>query len=125
VPEQTPPSIADAAPPTLDHVVVSGENRRVLEQVRITLESCFATAQQYPHSLFCGSPGTGKTLYCNVIARELGVEPITVLGQTLTSIADVHAALLSLSEGGVLVVDEIHNNCQMLCTTHNRAKGNR
>jgi Holliday junction DNA helicase RuvB len=100
--------LADAAPPTLDHVVVSGENQRVLDQVRITLESCYSTGQQYPHSLFCGSPGTGKSLYCSVIAKELGVEPVTVLGQTLSTNGDVHAALLSLDDGGVLVLDEIH-----------------
>src|ERR1017187_10475645 len=101
-------NIADAAPPTLDHVVVSGDNRRILDHVRVTLESCFATGQQYPSSLFCGGAGCGKSLYCNVIAKELGVEPVTVLGQTLADAADVHAALLSLNAGGVLILDEIH-----------------
>lgn len=108
MPREIAPSIADAAPPTLDHVVVSGENRRVLDQVRVTLESCFATGHPYPHSLFCGGPGTGKTLYCTVIAKELGVEPVTVLGQTLATSADVHAALLAVDAGGVLIVDEVH-----------------
>jgi Holliday junction DNA helicase RuvB len=108
MPQQPSTSIADAAPPTLDHVVVSGDNKRVLDQVRITLESCFATGQQYPSSLFCGGAGCGKSLLCSVVAKELGVEPVTVLGQSLGSAADVHAALLGLNEGGVLILDEVH-----------------
>jgi Holliday junction DNA helicase RuvB len=108
MPQQVLNSIADAAPPTLDHVVVSGDNRRVLEQVKVTLESCFATGQQYPSSLFCGGPGCGKSLYCSVIAKELGVEPVTLLGLSMASVADIHAALLGLKAGGVLILDEVH-----------------
>jgi holliday junction DNA helicase RuvB len=102
-------NIADSGPQTLNHVVASGANLKVLESIRIAIDASFASGRPMPHVLLCGGAGTGKTMYGSVIARELGVEPVTVLGQTLRTSADVNGVLVGLTDAQpILLLDEIH-----------------
>jgi Holliday junction DNA helicase RuvB len=108
MPEPTS-NIADSGPPTIQHVVASGENRKVIESIQIALEATFNSQRPMPHVLLCGSAGTGKTLYSTLICKSLGVEPVVVLGQTLRTAADVNAVLVGLTDvQPALVIDEIH-----------------
>lgn len=104
------PDMTSAQPQTINHVVATGDNARVIEQIKLTLESCFATGQPFPHTLLVGGPGTGKSLLSTIIAKEQGVdEPTVVLGQTLTDAAQVNGLLLSMEEDrAILIVDELH-----------------
>jgi len=80
------PEIADAAPNCLNHVIAAGANLRVKETIRIALESCFVTGEAFPHTMLAGCAGTGKSLYADVISKEMGLErSVAVLGQTIQS----------------------------------------
>lgn len=102
-------NVADHAPPTLNHVVASGDNRKVLESIRIALDATFNSQRPMPHVLLEGGAGCGKSLYSGLICRELGVDPVTALGQTLRSASDINGVLVGLSPSQpILVIDEIH-----------------
>lgn len=102
-------NIADSGPTSINHVVASGDNVKVLESIKIALEASFASQRPMPHVLLEGGPGTGKSLFSSLICRELAVEPVTVLGQTLRTAGDMNGVLVGLTEQQpVLVIDEIH-----------------
>jgi Holliday junction DNA helicase RuvB len=108
--------MADAGPPTLNHVVTGAANASVKERICIALEAAFATGEPVAHLLLSGPPGTGKTMWANLIARENGLDkPITVLGQTIGSPQSLNGILLGLDEKAILFIDECHTlsvDCQ-------------
>jgi len=73
-----PTDIQQTAPPTLNHYV--GQSA-VVNQVRVALEAAFADNQRFPHALLTGAPGLGKTLLCQILARETVSELHEVLGR--------------------------------------------
>ena len=105
---QTPTNIADTGPTSINHIVASGDNIKVVESIKIALEASFASQRPMPHVLLEGGPGTGKSLYGSLICRELAVEPVIVLGQTLRTAGDMNGVLVGMTEQQhVLVIDEI------------------
>jgi Holliday junction DNA helicase RuvB len=50
----------------------------------------------------------GKTEIAKIIAKEMGVELVEVLGQSIRSTAELNAALVQ-AEGGCLLIDEAHS----------------
>src|SRR4051812_2778507 len=96
--------ISKAQPPTLDHLI---GNKRAVAQLRVTIDACFADGRPFPHTLFHGGKGTGKTTLCNIIAKEMGVSLVEVLGHNVSWQGDVNQILLDLDEGGMVAVDEI------------------
>ncbi len=60
------------------------------------------------HFLLYGSPGLGKTSCAVILARELGSEAKVFSAPALSQPKDIIGVLLSLSEGDVLFIDEIH-----------------
>lgn len=97
----------NAAPQTIDHFVGA---RQIKDRVRVALEATWNQGNGcvFPHTLALGGPGLGKTEISRIIAKEMGVELVEVLGQSIRSNADLNAALLQ-AEGGCLLVDEAHS----------------
>ncbi len=86
---------------------IVGQDER-LARLRWTLVGRRRRGGAFPHTLFCGPPGTGKTTIARALARHAGVAFLEASGPTLASVADVRALLARLPEGGMLFVDEIH-----------------
>src|SRR5579884_3107285 len=97
----------NAAQQTIDHFVGA---EQIKQRVRVALEATWNKGNGcvFPHTLALGGPGLGKTEISRIIAREMGVELIEVLGQSLRTTAELNAALLD-AEGGVLLIDECHS----------------
>lgn len=81
---------------------------KVLEQVKIMVESAKQRSANCDHMLFYGFPGLGKTSISRIISSELGVNLHTTSGQAITKPGDVAAILSNLEENDVLFIDEIH-----------------
>jgi Holliday junction DNA helicase RuvB len=108
VPEELQQQIMDvnaAAPAALDKVV---GQRGVVEQVKVGLEAAWMDRRRFDHALLVGPPGTGKSLIASVIAKELGGGLHEVLGQTITTPADLNALLLGAADKDVVFIDEVH-----------------
>lgn len=60
------------------------------------------------HVLFYGPPGLGKTTLAQIIATEMGGSLRSASAPSIQRAGDIAAALVSLREGDVLFVDEIH-----------------
>ncbi len=84
-----------------------GQNK-VLEQVKIMVDSAKHRDAHCDHLLFYGFPGLGKTSISRIISTELGVNLHTTSGQALTKPGDVAAILSNMTEKDVLFIDEIH-----------------
>jgi Holliday junction DNA helicase RuvB len=82
--------------------------KKVLEQVKIMVESAKHRKAHCDHLLFYGFPGLGKTSISRIISSELGVNLHTTSGQAITKPGDIAAILSNLQDNDVLFIDEIH-----------------
>jgi holliday junction DNA helicase RuvB len=82
--------------------------RRVKEQLEISLEAARSRAEALDHVLLVGPPGLGKTSLAYIIRQELGVGIRCVAGPALERKGDMAAILTALEQHDVLFVDEIH-----------------
>ena len=106
--EETEPLIS-----SLSQVV--GQKRSVMV-LRTALDAYFndrfktGTEGAFPHVLMCGPGGTGKTLLCELLSRELCCEDKThiELAQNIVSVGQMQGLLMMLNSGGILFLDEIH-----------------
>lgn len=116
---QTPHAdLQQAAPPTLNHYV---GQRAVASQVRVALEAAFADNERFPHALLTGAPGLGKTLLCQIIAREVAADLHEVLGQSLAQPSDLFGLLLQATDRDIVFVDEADELPAQIQTTLYRA----
>lgn len=97
----------NAAPQTIDHFVGA---QQIKDRVRVALEATWNVGNGcvFPHTLALGGPGLGKTEISRIIAKEMGVELVETLGQSIRSTGELNAALLQ-AEGGCLLIDEAHS----------------
>lgn len=96
---------ASLRPATFDHFV---GQKKVVENLRITIEAAKQRNEAMDHVLLYGPPGLGKTTLAYIIARELGVDVKTTSGPVLDKAADLAGLLTNLNERDVLFIDEIH-----------------
>jgi Holliday junction DNA helicase RuvB len=97
--------ISDVSPTSLSHLI---GQRSVIEQVKVALDAAQQDGKKFDHALLTGSCGLGKTQTAKVIAAEMAADFHEVLGQAITSPADLNAVLLSATEKSVIFVDEAH-----------------
>ena len=76
--------------------------------VKVALDSSSCGGAQFPHTLFCGPAGLGKTELANIVAREKGLELHAALGQNLRTGGQVAGFLLAANERDIFFIDEIH-----------------
>jgi Holliday junction DNA helicase RuvB len=97
--------INDAVPSSLSHLV---GQKAVIEQVKTALDAAFEDGIRFDHSLLVGPPGLGKSQLAGVIAQELAADFHEVLGQAVTSVADLNALLLAARDKDIIHIDECH-----------------
>jgi holliday junction DNA helicase RuvB len=100
-------SSMNAAPQTIEHFVGA---QHIKDRVRVALEATWNQSNGcvFPHTLALGAGGLGKTEISRIISKEMGVELVETLGQSIRSTAELNAALLQ-AEGGTLLIDEAHS----------------
>src|SRR5215471_5197748 len=82
--------------------------KSVVERLGIVLNSCKKRKEPFPHILFDGPPGLGKTTFATVLPNELGTSIQTTSGPALSKPADLLPFLTNAEEGSFLFIDEIH-----------------
>ena len=103
--EQQSNEVNDVRPSSLSHIV--GQDS-VKAQVAVALDAAFADNRSFDHALLVGPPGLGKSALANVIAQEMATEFHEVLGQSISSPADLNALLLNAQDKDVVHIDEAH-----------------
>lgn len=84
-----------------------GQNR-ILDNVKVMVESARIREQAMDHLLLSGPPGLGKTSLAMIIAHELGVQLHVVSGPAIEKKGDLAAILTGLEPRDLLFIDEIH-----------------
>ncbi|HEY8668473.1 MAG TPA: AAA family ATPase [Tepidisphaeraceae bacterium] len=102
-PRSTIRDVSSTSPVSLDSFV--GQTH-VVEAVQVGLDACRQDGTRFPHSLFVGPPGLGKSNLVQIIAQELGVELRETLGQTLVQSSDLAALLLEAEDQQIIFIDE-------------------
>ena len=97
--------INDAQPTSLAHLI---GQKAVIAQVSTALDAAFEDHNRFDHSLLVGGPGLGKSQLASVIAQEMATNFIEVLGQSITTLADLNALLLEAKDKDIVHIDEAH-----------------
>jgi Holliday junction DNA helicase RuvB len=97
--------ISDAQPTSLAHLI---GQKAVIAQVSTAIDAAFEDGGRFEHSLMVGSPGLGKSQLASVIAQEMATNFIEVLGQSITTLADLNALLLEAKDKDIVHIDEAH-----------------
>ena len=92
-------------PKTFDEFLGQEQVKKLL---KVAVESAKRRGEPLDHVLFYGPPGTGKTTLSHIIANEMGAEIKVVAAPTIERKGDLLGLLMSLNEGDILFIDEIH-----------------
>ena len=79
-----------------------------LERLRVAADAARVRGRAFPHTLFCGPAGTGKTTFAQALAAHLGTNLVRAVGPTVRDVAGAARLLERVAAGGVLFLDEIH-----------------
>ncbi|MDE0903565.1 MAG: Holliday junction branch migration DNA helicase RuvB [Planctomycetota bacterium] len=82
--------------------------RRVVEDLQITLTAARQRGEAPDHVLFSGPPGLGKTSLARIVATELSTRLISTSGPALEKPRDLVGLLTQLEAGDVFFIDEVH-----------------
>lgn len=82
--------------------------KKAREKLEVFIEAAKLRSESLDHCLLYGPPGLGKTTLAHIIAGELGTGIKVTSGPAIEKAGDLAAILMSLKEGDVLFIDEIH-----------------
>ncbi len=97
--------VNEVAPTSLNHLI---GQQSVKAQVAVAIEAAFADGRKFDSALLVGGPGLGKSALASVIAQEMASDLHEVLGQSITSLADLNHLLLLPKCKDVCHIDEAH-----------------
>ncbi len=100
-----PTDVSDFSPSSLAHLI---GQRNVIDQVMVALDAAQQDGKRFDHAMLVGPPGLGKSALAAVIAREMAADFHEVLGQTLNTVAELNALLLSARDKDIVFIDEAH-----------------
>ncbi len=82
------------------------------ETVKILIESTKQSSLPFPHSLFTGSAGVGKSSFARAIAKELGHKFTEINSACTGSASEIRIKLIiameDMKENDILLLDEFH-----------------
>lgn len=78
------------------------------DTLKISIQAAKKRKKQLDHLLFYGPPGLGKTTLASVIANELETKIKITSAPALERPRDIIGILMSLKNGEILFIDEIH-----------------
>lgn len=112
----------DVRPQSLENFV---GQQHMLDELNVALRSSIKRNAPFPHTLMFGPPGLGKTTLANIIANEMKVPFISVMGTNIKTCGDLEALLVKIPRDGhdiygvhipneriiptVIFIDEIDN----------------
>lgn len=80
----------------------------IKKTVKVMIDSAKKRNAQLDHLLFYGPPGLGKTSIANIIGTEMGSNVVYSSGVTIEKPGDLVSIIMSLDEGDILFIDEMH-----------------
>jgi Holliday junction DNA helicase RuvB len=97
--------VNDVRPSALRHLI---GNVGVIAQVATEIEAAFADNRKFDSAMLVGGPGLGKSQLASVIAQEMAVDFVEVLGQSLTDAGELNGLLLGMKDKAICHIDEAH-----------------
>ncbi len=80
----------------------------IKEELVVSIKASKIQQKPVPHLLFSGGAGLGKTTLAGIIAKEKGAKLIVTSAPIIDKPADLASLLMSIEEGDVVFIDEIH-----------------
>lgn len=81
---------------------------KIKKNLSVFMQASIIKKETFPHTIFYGHPGLGKTTLATILANEMKSNIIFVNGATVKKTGDMAKYLACIGEGDFLFIDEIH-----------------